>query len=112
MLMCFAAVTVFMSCSKDTKDLIIGQWECTHSVKTDSEGTVTYDKDKGEIWEFKDNGVCIVDGHSTTYQLDEDHLIIMGGLVDATVSEISSSKLVIDYKEIDGDLKHLEFAKK
>lgn len=111
--MCFVAVTALTSCSKDIEDLILGKWECTHSARTEASGTVTYDGKKGEIWEFKTNGVLSYDGESTTYTLDGKTIVFMGGLVSGTVSEISSSKLVLDYGASFSDTKyHMEFAKK
>lgn len=117
MLLCVAAFASLSSCSKDNEDLILGKWKCTVDNYTDNNNGFQHQSFVGEIWEFKDGGVLVIDGNSTAYSVSGETITISGGLMSGTIEELTSSKLVLDLQlnmTSQGnpcDRMHLEFSK-
>lgn len=101
-LLCMAAATVMVSCTKDHEDLIVGKWELIHQY----EDGVEYDDDDdiGSLWEFTSNGTLIhydADGTESpmraTYIIDGDKITVTALLnLTYTIKKLTSKELILE----------------
>ena len=97
MLMCMVPMIALTSCSKDsTADDIIGKWKCTVDNYNDNGNGFGHDSYVGGIWEFKAGGVLNMGNEMTTYTIDDNNIVIAGGLEYGTVTKLTSSTLILD----------------
>lgn len=122
MLLCIVSLTAITSCSKDDitgggNASILGKWKCTVDKYTDNGNDFGYDSFVGSIWEFKDGGVLKMGNETVSYTMDDNNIVIAGGIYSGTVTKLTSSTLILDlqYAISIGNnpypTDHLEFAK-
>ena len=115
MMAVMAATMMFVSCSKESQ--IVGKWKCVQEVINDNGNGFGYDSRIDQIWEFKADGVADIDGTKTSYSISGDDITIMGGLLNGTITTLTSSKLVLDLQlaaRVGNNpypTEHLEFSK-
>lgn len=116
--MCMVPMMVLTSCSKDsTADDIMGKWKCTVDNYNDNGNGFGHDSFVGSIWEFKAGGVLNMGNEMTTYTIDDNNIVIAGGIMYGTVTKLTSSTLILDltinatHPGKPNPTDHLEFAR-
>ncbi len=106
---------MFSSCSKES--MIVGKWKCVQEVYNDNGNEIGNDSRINQVWEFKSDGVVEIDGTKVAYSISGDDITIMGGMLNGTITTLTSSKLVLDlqiemrYGNNPYPTEHLEFEK-
>lgn len=101
MLLCIVSLTAITSCSKDDitgggNASILGKWKCTVDNYNDNGNDFGYDSFVGSIWEFKDGGVLKMGNETVSYTMDDNNIVIAGGIYSGTVTKLTSSTLILD----------------
>lgn len=113
-------MTTFSSCSKDSEDLIVGEWECyKHESRSYESDWRVEESDDDEpilaIWRFYDDGTVEVwsDGGITGWSCwsingDELELTTMS---DFTIEELTSSHMIL-YRDRGSEYQSREYFKR
>ena len=95
MLLCMVSLASFSSCSKGDSD-IIGKWKVTAYNFNDNGNDMSTEIRIGDIWEFKDDGIFIAYGETSSYSVSGNNITIAEGMHTGSITSLSDSKLVLD----------------
>ena len=95
MLLCVVGLASFSSCSRGDSD-IIGKWKVTAYTFNDNGHDMRTEIRIGDIWEFKDDGIFIAYGETSSYSVSGNNITIAEGMHSGTITSLTDSKLVMD----------------